>query len=325
MDQRYFDLTPEVKEALASNKPILALESTLITHGLDYPHNLNIALEVEAITRVYNVVPATIAILNGRVKIGLSQAELNQLILEKNIHKASTRDLPYLLSHGLTAGTTVAATMYCAHRASIKVFATGGIGGVHRGNELDISADLLELARTEVAVVCAGAKAILDIAKTLEYLETHGVPVIGYQTNNLPAFYSASSEHQLTINIENLTALAKLVSTHFDLNIGTGIVIANPIPHAMQIPSEDIEPVIQQALANATRDKICGKSMTPYLLKQVAMATEGRSVQANLALIRNNVRLGAELALELASLSNMTPKDLSIPDLYNFRNQKYCG
>jgi pseudouridine-5'-phosphate glycosidase len=295
----HFECSEEVRSALENNAPILALESTLISHGLPYPDNLNIAREVEEITRQQSVVPATIAIINGKIKIGLSAPELELLAKRKNIIKVSVRDIPYVVSQNLHGGTTVAATLFLAAKAGIKVMATGGIGGVHRGHDLDISADLIELAKTQMAVVCAGAKSILDLSRTLEFLETYSVPVIGYKTECFPAFYSAKSSHPLTASVNNMDHLSHLIQTHFSLNIPSSIIVANPIPKENEIPAAIIEPAILSALHQASINNISGKAITPFLLKTLAEITDGKSLGANLALIRNNVKIGAMLTSTL--------------------------
>lgn len=300
--QTYFEFSAEVKNAISDRKPILALESTLITHGLPHPHNLETALALEQIARENGVTPATIAIMNGKVKIGLTHDELQTLVKDENVVKASVRDIPYVLSRKLNAGTTVASTLYCADYAGIKVFATGGIGGVHRGDDHDISADLIELAKTPIAVVCAGAKAILDIPRTLEYLETHSVPVIGYRTNKLPAFYSTESAYPVQARLDDVSALAELMKVHWQIGLRSGVLIANPIPVSDEIPAETIEPVIASALTHAKEKNIRGKQITPYLLSEVATVTKGKSLEANIQLIKNNVRLGAMLASKINSM-----------------------
>lgn len=294
-----FEFTQEVKQALSQGKPVLALESTLITHGLPYPENIEIAETLENITRDYGVTPATIALMDGKIKIGVTNKDIQRLVKNDNVRKASKRDIPYILSEKLMAGTTVAATLFCAAKAGIRVFATGGIGGVHHGDSLDVSADLIELARSPVAVVCAGAKAILDLPRTLEYLETHGVPIIGYQTNCLPAFYSATTDHILDQHVNHIENLVNIIQTHWQLGMTNGILIANPIVEAHQIPSTVIDPVIESALVAAQSENIRGKDVTPYLLKEISKATAGKSVQANLHLIKNNVELGAKIAAAL--------------------------
>lgn len=302
MQQQYFEYSAEVEQAIKDKKPILALESTLVTHGLPFPHNLETARIAEEITREHAVVPATIAIIQGKIKIGLSAAELELLVQDKYVQKASTRDLPFILSEGLNAGTTVAASLFCADFSGIKVFATGGIGGVHRGEENDISADLIELARTPLAVVCSGAKAILDLPKTLEVLETFSVPIIGYRTNYLPAFYTAASQYKLPMRIDTIPGLAKLVKIHWRLGLSSSLLIANPIPIEDEIPAEMVETAIQEAMRIAQEKEISGKDMTPFLLSEVANATQGRSLEANIKLIKNNIGVGAMLAHSLYNL-----------------------
>jgi pseudouridine-5'-phosphate glycosidase len=297
--QAYFEYSTEVQDALNNKKPILALESTLITHGLPFPQNLETAQAVEELVREKNVTPATIAIIDGKIKVGLNQDELEKLVHTKTVYKASKRDLPYLLSKGLTAGTTVAATLFCADYAGIRVFATGGIGGVHHGDSFDISADLIELARTPIAVICAGAKAILDLPRTIEFLETYSIPVIGYGTETLPAFYTRETSYQLTSHVNDIPALAKLLKIHWQLGMTTGILIANPINATDEIPADVINPVITNALKTASERMITGKEVTPFLLSEVAAVTKGKSMAANISLIKNNVRLGADLAAAL--------------------------
>lgn len=294
--QTFFEYSADVKQALQNKRPLLALESTLITHGLPFPHNLETAMAAEMLAREHDVTPATIAIMQGKIKIGLSLQELETLAQDNNALKASKRDMAAALSKGLNAGTTVASTLFCAHRAGIKLFATGGIGGVHRGNNHDISADLIELARTPVAVICAGAKAILDLPRTLEFLETVSVPVIGYRTEVLPAFYTAKTTHPLPVVIDDVPALANLLKLHWEMEMPSGVLIVNPIPVHDEISADIIEPAIHHALIQAEKAQIQGKAITPYLLNEVANATAGKSLRANINLIKNNVRLGAELA-----------------------------
>ncbi|MBA3661333.1 MAG: pseudouridine-5'-phosphate glycosidase [Gammaproteobacteria bacterium] len=300
--QQFFEYSPEVEDALKHKKPILALESTVITHGLPYPHNLETAQTLERIVKAHAVVPATIAIIKGKIKIGLTPSDLEYLVHEPNVFKASTRDLPYLLSQGLSAGTTVAATLYCADAAGIKVFATGGIGGVHRGSEQDVSADLIELARTPMAVVSSGVKAILDLPKTLQFLETFGIPIVGYRTHTLPAFYTAETNYKLPARIDTLPELVKLLKVHWQLGMTSSILIANPIPKEDEIPVEYIEPVINEALRQAAEKDLQGKEITPFILNEVMHATEGKSLQANIQLLKNNITLGAMLAHAIANI-----------------------
>jgi len=296
---KFVEYSAEVLEALQNKQPIVALESTVITHGMPYPHNLETAKELEQIARAQQVIPATVAIMNGKIKIGLSSDELQQLAEDRTVHKASLRDIPFYLEKGVSAGTTVAATLFCIRNTAIKVFATGGIGGVHRGEDMDISADLIELSRTPIAVVCAGAKSILDLPRTLEFLETFSIPVYGYQTNCLPAFYCATSPYELPARVDDVETLAKVLNTHWELGINSGALITNPIPVRDAIAPEVIEPVIAAALIKANQQNISGKAMTPFLLKEVATVTTGKSLTANIALIKNNVELGSKLALAM--------------------------
>ena len=294
--RQFFEFSAEVEQALHEKKPVLALESTVITHGLPYPQNQEVAHKLQKIARDHGVTPATIAIMNGKIKLGLSDNEIEKLVHDKTTVKASTRDIPYILSKKLNAGTTVAATLYCADYAGIRVFATGGIGGVHRGGMQDVSADLIQLARTPIAVVCAGMKAILDLPATLEFLETHCIPVSGYKTDVLPAFYSATSHYKVPMRFDALDELTNYLQIHWQMGLPSGVLIANPISAHAEIPFHEIEPVIQLAVEKANSAQIQGSAITPYLLSEVAKATEGKSLQANIQLIQNNVHLGAQLA-----------------------------
>lgn len=293
---QFIEYSPEVKRALEQGAPLLALESTIISHGMPFPDNYETALSVEQIVREQGVTPATIAIINGKIKIGLKPDELELFAQNTEVFKASRRDLAYILAQGYSAGTTVAATLFCASRAGLKIFATGGIGGVHRGNEQDISADLTELAHTRMAVVCAGAKAILDLPRTLEFLETFSVPIIGFRTSVLPAFYTDATDYSLPCRVDDVDGLAKIIKTHWQLNMNSGVLITNPVPAAFNIPKEMIEPLIESAIKKAEQNNISGKALTPFLLAEVAQLTKGKSLAANIALIKNNARLGAELA-----------------------------
>lgn len=297
---QFFEYSQAVEQAIRHKKPVLALESTLITHGLPYPENIETAKALEALVKEQGVTPATIAVLAGKIKIGLNEDELELLVNNDHIVKASKRDLSYVITEKLTAGTTVAATLFCAEAVGIRVFATGGIGGVHRGNEQDISADLIELSRTPMAVVCAGAKAILDLPRTLEFLETHSIPIVGYRTDSLPAFYSASSPYQLPTRIDDIQSLVKMLNTHWQLGLSSSVLIANPIPRHEEIDSNIIEPAIASALDEANEKQIKGKAITPFLLNEMANATKGKSLKANIALIKNNVVLAAQLARALS-------------------------
>lgn len=297
-------LTPEVGEALRAGRPVVALESTVITHGLPRPVNLETARELEAEVRAQGAVPATIAILAGTIRVGLTDEDLERLAVAADAVKVSRRDLAAVLISGRTGATTVAATMICAHLAGIAVFATGGIGGVHRGAQqtMDISADLQELARTPVAVVCAGAKAILDLGLTLEVLETLGVPVIGYGTDEFPAFYTRTSGHRLDHRVDSPEQAAQLIRLHQTLTPG-GVLIANPIPPEDALPPDLVQDAVERALREAERQGIRGKAVTPFLLEAVRQATGGRSLTANVALLRHNAALAARIAAALAATS----------------------
>ena len=300
--QRLLDVEPEVADALAAKKPVVALESTIITHGMPFPENVETAWAVEQVVRDNGAVPATIALLDGRIRVGLSRNELETLGKVDRVVKASGRDLGAVLAKGGSAGTTVSATMLVAAMAGIRVFATGGVGGVHRGAEetFDISADLTELGRTEVAVVCAGVKSILDIPKTLEFLETQRVPVLAYGTADFPAFYTRSSGLAADHSFDDIADLARAVSLHFALGSGTGVLVANPIPEADALSSQFIDDAIAEAVADAAREGISRKSLTPFLLARINELSGGRSLAANIALVKNNAALGARLAAELA-------------------------
>jgi pseudouridine-5'-phosphate glycosidase len=283
--------------------PRVALESTIITHGMPYPENLATARAVEAEVRAHGATPATIAVIGGEIRVGLTDAELEWLGQAKDVLKLSRNDLPYAVAMRRSGSTTVAATMICARRAGIRVFATGGIGGVHRGAEtsFDISADLEELARTPVAVVCAGAKALLDLPKTLEYLETRGVPVIGHRTDEFPAFWSRSSGLRAPLRCDSPEEIARVLSAKWSLGLEGGAVICNPVGEADQIPASEMSGLIAQAVADAERQGIAGKAVTPHILARLVELTGGRSLRTNIALVRSNARLAAEIAVALAS------------------------
>ncbi len=302
---KFLNIHPEVSTALQDAQPVVALESTIITHGMPYPENVETALRVEQIVRNAGAVPATCAILNGKLKAGLSSAEIEHLGKSgHSIPKASRRDLPFLLSQGGSGATTVASTMIIAAQAGIRIFATGGIGGVHRGaaDTFDISADLQELAQTPVAVVCAGVKSILDIGLTLEYLETFGVPVLGYQCTEFPAFYTQKSGFNVDYSLESPEAIARLLQAKWALGLRGGVIIANPIPKIHQLDPSVIEIAIEQALKAAKAQQINGKAITPFLLSQVEQITGGDSLVANIELVCNNARLAAETAKAFAAL-----------------------
>lgn len=290
---------PEVKIALEQGRAVVALESTVITHGLPSPENVEVARAIEAAVREQGAVPATIAILGGEITVGLTPEQLLYLGSAKNVRKCSRRDFSWVVARREDGATTVAGTMMVAHWAGIRVFATGGIGGVHRGQPFDESADLLELGRTPVAVVCAGAKAILDLPLTLEVLETQGVPVIGYQTGEFPAFYSRSSGLPLELRVETPQEIAAIIKAHDQLGLNAGTLIAQPIPVEAEWPAAEAQEVIEEALQDAAARHITGKAVTPYLLQRVSDLSGARSKTANIALLLNNARLAAQIALAL--------------------------
>ncbi len=302
---KYLDVSPEVAEALAAGKPVVALESTIISHGMPYPQNVETALAVEKIIRENGAVPATIAIIGGRLKAGLSPEEIEYFGKKGTaIAKASRRDLPVLVSRGEDGATTVTTTMMIAHMAGISVFATGGVGGVHRGAEttMDISADLEELSQTPVMVICAGAKSILDLGLTLEYLETKGVPVIGYGTKELPAFYTRKSGFGVDYRLDTPSELAAAFKAQRDMGLKTGMLVTNPIPEKYAMPPEVINKAIDQAVAESREQGIHGKETTPFLLARVKDLTGGDSLESNIQLVFNNARLAARTAAELVKL-----------------------
>ncbi len=294
-------ISNEVKEALSTNKPVVALESTIITHGMPYPENVKTALEVEKTIRDNDAVPATIAVIDGVPTVGLSPDEIEELGKRTDCVKVSRRDLAVVTAKHQWGGTTVAATMILASFAGIKIFVTGGIGGVHRGAEttMDISADLEELAHTNVNVICAGPKAILDIGLTLEYLETHGVTVVGYQTDELPAFYTRESGFKVDARCDTPLEIADIIRNKEELGLGGGILITNPIPREYSLDKKEIDKVINEAVSSANKEGVKGKELTPYLLAKISEMTEGESLESNIKLILNNAALGAEIAKEL--------------------------
>ncbi|MCA1950933.1 MAG: pseudouridine-5'-phosphate glycosidase [Treponema sp.] len=301
--QEYLELSPEVESALRDGRPVVALESTIISHGMPYPKNVETALQVEAQVRSKGAIPATIAIMNGKLKAGLTTDEI-EFLGKKGLAviKSSRRDIPFVLAKKETGATTVAATMIVAHLAGIRIFATGGIGGVHRFAQetFDISADLEELARTSVAVVCAGAKSILDLGLTLEYLETRGVPVIGYKTKELPAFYCRESGFPVDYQLDTPEEIAQVLSLKWQTGLEGGVVIANPIPEAYALPKADIDRIIEQALSEARSRGIKGKETTPFLLAKIVELSGGKSLEANIQLVLNNASLAAQIAAKLA-------------------------
>ncbi|WED27771.1 pseudouridine-5'-phosphate glycosidase [Vibrio sp. DW001] len=305
MLEKYLDIQPEVAQALANNQPVVALESTIISHGMPFPRNVETALLVENTIREQGAVPATIAIINGRLKVGLSEEQITHLGKAGSaVTKVSRRDIPFVVASKQDGATTVAATMILASMAGIKVFATGGIGGVHRGAQqtMDISADLQELANTDVAVICAGAKSILDLGLTREYLETQGVPVIGYQTDSLPAFYTRESEHSIDYRLDTADQIALALKAKWEMNLNGGVVIANPIPVEFAMPTDTITHAVNTALAEAEEQGILGKESTPFLLARVCELTGGNSLDSNIHLVLNNARLGAQIAIEYSKL-----------------------
>jgi pseudouridylate synthase len=298
----HLNISPEVKAALKAKQPVVALESTIISHGMPYPKNVETALQVEQKVRDRGAIPATCAIINGKLTAGLSREEIEYLGKEGlKITKASRRDLPYLVSQKKSGATTVASTMIIAHQAGIKVFATGGIGGVHRGaaETMDISADLQELANTPVAVVCAGVKSILDIGLTLEYLETYGVPVLAYQTLEFPAFYTRKSGFNADYRMETPLEIANLLKAKWAMKLQGGVLIGNPIPEKYQMDADEIEKIIQDALNAAEKSGIKGKEITPFLLSKIERLTEGRSLFSNIELVYNNAALAADIAVKM--------------------------
>jgi pseudouridine-5'-phosphate glycosidase len=296
----YLSIAEEIAQALELNAPVVALESAVITHGLPYPYNLRIAKELEMEIRRLGVVPATIAVVGGLVQIGLREIQLEELAQAQDVHKISRRDFGLAVILGWSGGTTVAATMVAAQAAGIRVFATGGIGGVHRQPAYDISADLPELARTPLVVVCSGAKAILDLDATLEYLETASVPVLGYQTDEFPAFYSRESGLRVSARVETADEIAAVAKAHWAVGSLSAVLVCNPPPQESALPKEDVERAIEKALAEAEMQGVRGQAVTPFLLQRVSALTKGASMDANLDLLRNNARLGANVALALS-------------------------
>ena len=300
------EITPEVKAALEAGKAVVALESTIISHGMPYPQNIQMAQKVESIVRSAGAVPATIALMDGKIKIGLTAQELEVFASSSGVAKVSMRDLPGIIARKQLGATTVATTMYAAHLAGIKVFVTGGIGGVHRGFEetMDVSADLEELAQTDVVVVCAGAKAILDLPRTMEYLETKGVPVIGYRTDVLPAFFTAKSDIPLVERADSPEEIAKIILAKAQLEMRGGMLVVNPIPEEYSLDHEIIDQVIEGAVQAAQEQGVSGKNITPFLLSEITKRTEGKSLEANLHLVYNNALVGGQIAAALEAISS---------------------
>jgi len=304
MLKKYMDITPEVEEAVRLGKPVVALESTILSHGMPYPENVAFAGEIEKVIRAEGAVPATMAVINGRLKAGLTEEELLLMCKGEGVLKASRRDLPIVMAKKLTAATTVATTMILANLAGIRIFATGGIGGVHRGGEdsMDISADLQELAHTPVAVVCAGAKMILDIGRTLEYLETMGVPVLGMDTDDFPAFYCRKSGFGVDCNCKTPTDVAAIAKMKWDMELQGGMLIGNPVPQEYAMDFDEMSATIDKALAAAEAAGVKGKNITPFLLAHIVELTGGDSLKTNMQLAFNNARAAARIAVELAKL-----------------------
>jgi len=301
LKNKYLKISDEVAQALSEKKAVVALESTIISHGMPYPQNYETARAVESKVRENNAVPATIAIINGIIKVGLNETDLKILSTEKNILKASRRDIPVIISQKLNAATTVSATMICAKLAGLKIFATGGIGGVHRNaqNTFDISADLTELAQTNIAVVSAGVKSILDIGLTLEYLETLGVPVIGYKTDEFPAFYTRESGFKVNYSLNSPKEIAEAINAKWDLGLNGGLIIANPIPEKFSMDKNLIDAAIESALKKADDSGIKGKDVTPFLLSEIKNITKGKSLESNIELVMNNAKLASEISVNL--------------------------
>lgn len=298
MYSKFMDIKPEVAKALEEGTPVVALESTIIAHGMPYPRNVETAIEVENVIRAEGVMPATIAIIDGRIKIGLTKEEIEYLATAENVLKVSRRDFPLAISKKLDGATTVAGTMIAAHMAGIKLFVTGGIGGVHRGagESFDISADLEELKMTDVAVVCAGVKSILDIGATLEYLETAGVPVVTYGADEFPAFYSRESGFSAECRLDDPKDIAEMINAKEQLGLRGGLLVACPIPAEDEIPFAKMDAVIQEAVKECEEKGVKGKRITPFLLSRVKDLTEGHSLEANIKLVLNNAAIGAKIA-----------------------------
>ena len=302
--KKFLEFSTEVEEAKKNNSPIVALESTIISHGMPYPQNIEMAKKVEQIIRDNGATPATIAIMDGKIKIGLNENDLETLANSPNVAKVSRRDLAEIVATKKIGATTVASTMICSELAGIPFFVTGGIGGVHKGVEtsMDISADLEELARTNVTVICAGAKSILDLPKTLEYLETKGVPVIGYQTTELPAFFTRESGLKLNSSVGEPTEIAEIFKTKMELNLNGGMVVANPVPKEHELSKDYIDKIIEEAVKDSIDNGISGKDSTPFLLKTIVEKTDGKSLETNIKLVENNAVLGAKIAVAFSKM-----------------------
>lgn len=305
MNHSLLQINSEIQLALKEHQPIVALESTIISHGMPWPKNVETALEVEALVRKNGAIPATIAVIDGKCCVGLTSEQIHFLGKEKNVWKVSIRDLPYVISNKLVGATTVAATMRIAAIAGIKIFATGGIGGVHRGAEasMDISADLIEMSKTNVAIVSAGVKSILDIGLTLEYLETLGIPVVTYGQPEFPSFYSQKSNFKSPLQMDDPSQIAKMLHTKWSLGLEGSVLIAHPLPDSHDVPNDAIESIIKEALAECNKQHINGKNVTPFLLNYIAQHSKGESLEANIQLIKNNAELASKIAVELHFIS----------------------
>lgn len=299
VDSRLLHIRPEVEQALAANRPIVALESTVIAHGLPQPQNLESARRLEQVVRDAGAIPATIAILDGQICVGLDAQQLERIAAGDNIRKASTRDLPIAVARGWNAATTVATSIWIAHRAGIRVFATGGIGGVHHGALPDVSADLPELARTPIIVVCSGPKSLVDIIATREWLETHGITVVGYQCDEMPAFYSRPSGLPVDVRCDSPDQVVHLVQAQRALEIQAALLVTVPVPSEAEVPAEILQAVLNEALSEAERSRITGGDLTPFLLSRMAAHSQGATLRANIALLENNARMAAEIACAL--------------------------
>lgn len=295
---KHFEINDEVRQAMAEQRPIVALESTIIAHGMPYPKNVETASRVEEIIRNEGAIPATIAILDGKIKIGLTEKELDEIGSRKNVEKVSRRDLASVVANKQNGATTVAATMICAAASGIKFFVTGGLGGVHRGymDTMDVSADLDELAKTDVVVVCAGVKAILDLPRTMEYLETKGVPVIGYLTDELPGFYTRSTQIKLRLRTESPEQIASIIRVKEDLGLDGGVLVVNPIPHEYEMQKGYIDQIITRSIEEANKLNVTGKDITPFLLQRIADETKGKSLESNIQLVYKNAEVGSQIA-----------------------------
>lgn len=302
--QKHFHYAPEVSKAKQNAAPLVALETTVLTHGLPYPQNVQLAQDMEAEVRKHGAIPATIGILDGLIHVGMDADQIERMIHAKKLRKISRRDFAPALARKESGGTTVAGTLIAAHAAGIPVFATGGIGGVHRSPAYDISADLPELARTPVMVVCAGAKSILDLPATLEFLETAGVPVVGYQTDEFPAFFAASSGLPVSVRADSPEEVAALADAHWSLGIGSALLVAAPPPSESALPAGDVEKAIAQALLEAEQQQVRGQAVTPFLLQRVSELTGKESLKANLSLLLNNARIAAQISVAYARLKN---------------------